>query len=187
MRAKRCHVPGDAGVAGCAICIGLERTVANAFCGLYPTQPKRSRMPGTSRCRPPHRIAMRRESRLRIPCGGSARTPGRLADLLPVLAGLAFSIPPVWCRDVGRNWSAVTRRPSGRDRRRWTSPRGSNQAARCPVPEYGGESGIRTHGRFDPSPVFKTGALNRSAISPFDSGLRSGRVRRGDRGPAGRA
>lgn len=31
---------------------------------------------------------------------------------------------------------------------------------------YGGESGIRTHGRFDPSPVFKTGALNRSAISP---------------------
>lgn len=32
---------------------------------------------------------------------------------------------------------------------------------------YGGESGIRTHGRFDPSPVFKTGALNRSAISPM--------------------
>ena len=31
----------------------------------------------------------------------------------------------------------------------------------------GGESGIRTHGRFDPSPVFKTGALNRSAISPI--------------------
>src|SRR5690606_1575091 len=31
---------------------------------------------------------------------------------------------------------------------------------------HGGESGIRTHGRFDPSPVFKTGALNRSAISP---------------------
>lgn len=31
----------------------------------------------------------------------------------------------------------------------------------------GGESGIRTHGRFDPSPVFKTGALNRSAISPM--------------------
>ncbi len=31
----------------------------------------------------------------------------------------------------------------------------------------GGESGIRTHGRFDPSPVFKTGALNRSAISPL--------------------
>src|SRR3546814_1115479 len=30
----------------------------------------------------------------------------------------------------------------------------------------GGESGIRTHGRFDPLPVFKTGALNRSAISP---------------------
>ncbi len=30
----------------------------------------------------------------------------------------------------------------------------------------GGESGIRTHGRNDPSPVFKTGALNRSAISP---------------------
>lgn len=33
--------------------------------------------------------------------------------------------------------------------------------------EVGGESGIRTHGRFDPSPVFKTGALNRSAISPY--------------------
>lgn len=33
--------------------------------------------------------------------------------------------------------------------------------------QIGGESGIRTHGRFDPSPVFKTGALNRSAISPM--------------------
>src|SRR2546427_648856 len=33
----------------------------------------------------------------------------------------------------------------------------------------GGESGIRTHGRFNPSPVFKTGALNRSAISPIGS------------------
>ena len=31
------------------------------------------------------------------------------------------------------------------------------------------ESGIRTHGRFNPSPVFKTGALNRSAISPIGS------------------
>src|SRR3546814_13357198 len=30
----------------------------------------------------------------------------------------------------------------------------------------GGESGIRTHVRFDPSPVFKTGALNRSASAP---------------------
>src|SRR5689334_14679738 len=38
----------------------------------------------------------------------------------------------------------------------------------------GGESGIRTHGRFDPSPVFKTGALNRSAISPLKS--RSGQA-----------
>ena len=38
--------------------------------------------------------------------------------------------------------------------RRWRRPTG------------GGESGIRTHGRFDPSAVFKTAALNHSAISP---------------------
>ena len=31
----------------------------------------------------------------------------------------------------------------------------------------GGEGGIRTHGRVAPSPVFKTGAFNRSATSPF--------------------
>jgi hypothetical protein len=33
--------------------------------------------------------------------------------------------------------------------------------------KIGGESGIRTHGRFDPSAVFKTAALNHSAISPL--------------------
>src|SRR5690606_15032564 len=48
---------------------------------------------------------------------------------------------------------------------------GSHGSQRCVRParsasKGGGESGIRTHGRFDPSPVFKTGALNRSAISP---------------------
>ena len=31
----------------------------------------------------------------------------------------------------------------------------------------GGEGGIRTHGPLSRSPVFKTGALNRSATSPF--------------------
>ena len=31
---------------------------------------------------------------------------------------------------------------------------------------YGGESGIRTHDEVAPIPVFETGALNRSAISP---------------------
>ena len=31
----------------------------------------------------------------------------------------------------------------------------------------GGETGIRTQERVAPLPVFKTGALNRSAISPF--------------------
>lgn len=30
----------------------------------------------------------------------------------------------------------------------------------------GGRGGIRTHGRLAPSPVFKTGALNRSATLP---------------------
>ena len=30
----------------------------------------------------------------------------------------------------------------------------------------GGEGGIRTHGRIAPTPVFKTGAFNRSATSP---------------------
>src|SRR5690606_30515702 len=32
--------------------------------------------------------------------------------------------------------------------------------------ERGGGSGIRTHGELAPTPVFKTGALNRSAIPP---------------------
>ncbi len=31
----------------------------------------------------------------------------------------------------------------------------------------GGESEIRTHERVAPLPVFKTGAFNRSAISPY--------------------
>ena len=31
---------------------------------------------------------------------------------------------------------------------------------------FGGESGIRTHGRLTPTAVFKTAALNHSAISP---------------------
>jgi hypothetical protein len=31
----------------------------------------------------------------------------------------------------------------------------------------GGEGGIRTHGRIAPTPVFKTGAFNRSATSPI--------------------
>ena len=31
----------------------------------------------------------------------------------------------------------------------------------------GGETGIRTQERVAPLPVFKTGAFNRSAISPF--------------------
>jgi hypothetical protein len=35
----------------------------------------------------------------------------------------------------------------------------------------GGESGIRTHGRLTPTAVFKTAALNHSAISPFFSAL----------------
>ena len=32
----------------------------------------------------------------------------------------------------------------------------------------GGESEIRTHERVAPLPVFKTGAFNRSAISPYN-------------------
>src|SRR5690606_3256223 len=45
---------------------------------------------------------------------------------------------------------------------------GCNQAVPGnPCPEGGGESGIRTHGSVATTPVFKTGALNRSAISPF--------------------
>lgn len=34
----------------------------------------------------------------------------------------------------------------------------------------GGGSGIRTHGELAPTPVFKTGALNRSAIPPVTAG-----------------
>src|SRR5690606_13342776 len=38
--------------------------------------------------------------------------------------------------------------------------------ARGEMSESGGGSGIRTHGDITASPVFKTGALNRSAIPP---------------------
>ena len=37
----------------------------------------------------------------------------------------------------------------------------------------GGEGGIRTHGRVAPAPVFKTGAINRSATSPQHSPIES--------------
>ena len=40
-----------------------------------------------------------------------------------------------------------------------------------PSQENGGESGIRTHGPFG-SLVFKTSSLNRSDISPFETGRR---------------
>ncbi len=39
-------------------------------------------------------------------------------------------------------------------------------AALCGFLELGGEGGIRTPGRFDPSPDFKSGALNR-ALPPL--------------------
>ena len=35
--------------------------------------------------------------------------------------------------------------------------------------EIGGETGIRTQERVAPLPVFKTGAFNRSAISPQET------------------
>lgn len=41
--------------------------------------------------------------------------------------------------------------------RGYTNPRDQN----------GGESGIRTHGGFKATPVFKTSAINRSTISPY--------------------
>ncbi len=34
--------------------------------------------------------------------------------------------------------------------------------------KFGGWGGIRTHGELAPTPVFKTGALNRSATHPYD-------------------
>ena len=37
----------------------------------------------------------------------------------------------------------------------------------CIKKSDGGETGIRTQERVAPLPVFKTGAFNRSAISPF--------------------
>ena len=39
------------------------------------------------------------------------------------------------------------------------------------VESNGGEGGIRTHEGLAPLPVFKTGAFNRSAISPSLMGL----------------
>ena len=36
---------------------------------------------------------------------------------------------------------------------------------------YGGRGEIRTHGGLSSSPVFKTGAFNRSATLPFESDL----------------
>ena len=40
----------------------------------------------------------------------------------------------------------------------------------------GGRGGIRTHGRLAPTPVFKTGALNRSATLPIAALWRKGRL-----------
>ena len=40
------------------------------------------------------------------------------------------------------------------------------QRSNCRVDLSGGESGIRTHGPREGSPVFKTGVFNRSTISP---------------------
>lgn len=39
--------------------------------------------------------------------------------------------------------------------------------------KIGGESGIRTHVSLSTNPVFKTGAFNRSAISPKLLGLKT--------------
>ena len=46
------------------------------------------------------------------------------------------------------------------------SPLGGNSIKSLFTLRSGGESEIRTHGGVAPSPVFKTGAFNRSAISP---------------------
>ena len=44
----------------------------------------------------------------------------------------------------------------------------SHQMDILPLKEgYGGGGGIRTHGGFNTSPVFKTGAINRSTTPPF--------------------
>jgi hypothetical protein len=43
-----------------------------------------------------------------------------------------------------------------------------NVEKRNKINGYGGGSGIRTHGELAPTPVFKTGALNRSAIPPHN-------------------
>ena len=48
-------------------------------------------------------------------------------------------------------------------------PRGSKHVANTKVQTWksGGEGEIRTHGPVSRTPVFKTGALDRSATSPF--------------------
>src|SRR6188768_981993 len=47
------------------------------------------------------------------------------------------------------------------------SGRGANPCQRAPIYwASGGEGGIRTHGPREGTPVFKTGAFNRSATSP---------------------
>ena len=45
--------------------------------------------------------------------------------------------------------------------------RGKEKIRFCGI--SGGESGIRTHGTVSRTPVFKTGAFSRSAISPLDA------------------
>ena len=57
----------------------------------------------------------------------------------------------------------LARRARTHERRPLTPAAGQSQSEG----RNGGESGIRTHGRFDPSAVFKTAALNHSAISPY--------------------
>src|SRR5215471_12955841 len=80
-------------------------------------------------------------------------------------------------RQNGRTYRAPTQAPSGRLGMRFfptirqQSVRAGSIRIMAVYEELGGsrggESGIRTHDGLAPMPVFKTGALNHSAISPY--------------------
>jgi hypothetical protein len=83
------------------------------------------------------------------------------------MAGLHNPLPTLHRRPRGRRCTAWGRRGSLVLHRGGLSP---PTPCRSPgaqlIDYYGGEGGIRTHGRVAPAPVFKTGAFNRSATSP---------------------
>ena len=98
----------------------------------------------------------------------SASSP-RLSRFLPLLQDMP-GIPSL-SQSLRERSNAVIASRKKRDSNPAARPRAASFESwvriRAVQYRYGGRSGIRTHEELTPLPVFKTGALNRSAILPF--------------------